>query len=172
MAPVAGPVNVLVQGSFKTVDDIEILSLQESLGEKSEAEGFQERRAGDQGDSVKYRPSLPIRPLSLSLRFPSMGEEMNVMAQLGEPFHELAQVAFGSSIGGIGFANEGDLHKYSVSGSVSEKIPMIAVSVLVSVSVGKSLFFFVSSLTLTLTLFASYIFPEIRLYRWPRVGRE
>jgi hypothetical protein len=110
MAPVAGPVNVLVQGSFKTVDDVESLFLQESLGEKSEAQGFQKGRAGNQGDPMEYRPSFPFRRLSRSLRLPPVREEMNFMALDDQSLHELAQVPFGSSVRGIRFANEGDLH--------------------------------------------------------------
>jgi hypothetical protein len=155
VAPVAGPVHILVEGSFKAMDDAESLLLEEALGEKSEAQGFQERRAGDQGDAVKNWPSFPFRRLSRSLRLPPVGEEMDFMALGAQSLHELAQVPFGSSVRRIGFANEGDLHKYySVSVSVSvrgsEKIP---ISILYS--------FIVSSLTLS--LFTSYIFPEIRL---------
>ena len=63
MAAVTGPINILVQGPFKTVDDIESLTLEELLGEEGKAQGFQERGALYYGDTVENGCSLSCRGL-------------------------------------------------------------------------------------------------------------
>jgi hypothetical protein len=59
VAAVSGSINILVKGSFKTVDDIESLFLEELFGEEGKTQGLQKRGALDYGNTVENRGLLP-----------------------------------------------------------------------------------------------------------------
>jgi hypothetical protein len=111
VAPVPGPVNILVKGSFKTMDHVEVLLLKESAGGAGKGQGFQEGRTGNHWNPMEDRSPPPFPGLIRLMGLPPVGKNMYFVALSAKPFHKLAQVALRPPIGGIGFSDKSDFHE-------------------------------------------------------------